>query len=123
MNRLPLDADDRAGLIAELTQQRLRAWNWDVQNCIQSAMNVLHKVVLPKLTKEEVEAIFTQAVADRAGAESRFNLLRMKAMRAAAEAEVTSFVDEMACGRKIIPSADNSTLLAQLADRATGSAA
>lgn len=95
MSRLPFDADDRTGLIAELTEQRLRAWNRDLVAGVQRAITDLHNAILPQLTQADVTTIFVQAVGDLAGAEHRFNVLAVKAMYAAAEAEATRIVDGM----------------------------
>ena len=95
MTRLHFDADDRAGLIAELTEQRLRAWNRDLLAGVQPAITELRNAILPQLTQADVTTIFIQAVSDLDGAEHRLSLLAAKAMYAAAQAEATRIVDAM----------------------------
>lgn len=100
MNRHQFTDEDRDGLVAELTAQRVRSWCLLLQADDKRATTDLQNIVLERLAEEDAKALFIKAVTDPDYAGVQFTQIVMKLMYDECETAAEKTVDAMEVGRK-----------------------
>jgi hypothetical protein len=95
MDRHQFDTEDREGLVAELTEQRVRGWVRLLLAGDKRATSDLHNLVLDRLAEEDAKALLIQAASEPAAAGATFTALVVKVMRDQCEADAEKAVDAM----------------------------
>jgi hypothetical protein len=95
MDRFLYDAEDRDGLVAELTEQRLRAWNLRLQAGEQRALTDLQNLVLDRLAEKDAQDLFKLAITDEQAAGLMFATLVSSVMRDQCEADADKAAMDM----------------------------
>lgn len=95
MDRHQFDAEDRDGVVAELTEQRVRAWVRLLLAGDKRATSDLHNLVLDRLAEEDAKALFVQAATNPEAADITFGATVVTLMRDRCEADAENEVAAM----------------------------
>lgn len=95
MDRHQFNAEDREGIVAELTEQRVRGWTRLLLAGDRRAQTDLQNLVLDRLSELDAAVLFAQAVLDPDAAGVLFTEIVAKLMRDQCEAEAEKAASDM----------------------------
>lgn len=100
MDRHPFTDEDRDGIVAELTAQRVRSWCLLLQAGDKRAETDLQNLVLDRLAEDDAKALFVRAVTDPDAAGALFVDVVIKLMHDRCQADAEKTADAMEKGRQ-----------------------